>query len=138
LVLAVCTAQPAPAFTVPEKPSGYVNDAAGLLSPGTESRLEAILRQFDETTSNQVVVATFPSLDGGSLEDLSIQIAEKWKAGTAKKDNGVLLLVFKEERAVRIEVGYGLEGALPDALCAQIIRNVIVPNFRAGDFDGGI
>lgn len=126
------------AFTFPEKPSGYVDDRAGMLSASARERLESALREFDASTSNQLVVATFPSLEGGSLEDISIRLAQQWKPGTAKKDNGILLLVFKEDRAVRIEVGYGLEGALPDARCAQIIRNEIVPRFRAGDVDGGI
>jgi uncharacterized protein len=126
------------ALDVPEKPASYVNDRAGMMSPAAREALESKLAQFDKETSNQLVVATFESLEGGSLEDFSIRLAEKWRPGTAKKDNGVILLVFKQDREVRIEVGYGLEGAMPDALAKRIISNEIVPSFKAGDFDGGI
>jgi uncharacterized protein len=129
---------PAYALSIPEKPQNYVNDYAGILSENAKAELESRLFGFEKETSNQVVVATFQSLEGEVLEDFSIRLAEKWKIGQAKNDNGVILLIFKEDRAVRIEVGYGLEGALPDALCAQIIRQVIVPAFRQGDFDGGV
>lgn len=126
------------ALEIPARPTGYVNDTIGLLTGQTKASLEATLADFEKTTSNQVVVAIFNSLDGQSLEDFSIRLAEKWKIGQKDKNNGVILLIFKEDRKVRIEVGYGLEGALPDALCSQIIRNEFVPAFRAGDFDGGV
>ena len=126
------------ALTVPEKPEAYVNDYAGLLSADARQKLESVLAGFEKETSNQVVVAIFSGLEGQVLEDFSIRLAEKWKIGTKKNDNGVILLIFKEDRAVRIEVGYGLEGALPDALAKQIIQNEIVPSFKAGDFDGGV
>ena len=129
---------PASALTIPEKPRSYVNDYAGLLSETARQKLEGVLGAFEQETSNQIVVAVFPSLEGEVLEDLSIRIADKWKVGTKKNDNGILLLVFRDDHAVRIEVGYGLEGALPDALAGQIIRNEIVPSFRQGDYDGGI
>ena len=131
-------ASPAYALTVPEKPASYVTDTASLLSSGTKQQLEGILGDFEKETSNQVLVAIFPSLDGQVLEDFSIKLAEKWKAGTKKNDNGVILLVFRDDHAIRIEVGYGLEGPLPDALAGQIIRNEITPAFRQGDFDGGV
>lgn len=123
---------------IPPKPQGYVNDYAQLLSPAARSGLEAKLEAFEKATSNQVLVAIFPSLDGGSLEDFSIRLAEQWKIGTDKNDNGIILLIFKNDRKMRIEVGYGLEGALPDATAFQIIENEIVPRFRSGDFDGGV
>lgn len=138
LFFAMQAVHSAQALDVPDKPAGYVNDTAGILSPQAKSRLETTLRSFDERTSSQLVVAVFKSLEGGSLEDFSIRLAERWKPGTEKRDNGVILLIFKEDREVRIEVGYGLEGALPDALCSQIIQNVIVPAFRAGDYDRGV
>ena len=84
------------------------------------------------------MVAIFDSLEGGSLEDFSIHLAEKWKVGQKDKSNGVILLIFKSDRKVRIEVGYGLEGALPDVIANQIIQNEIVPNFRAGNYDAGV
>lgn len=126
------------ALSIPDRPEHYVNDYAGLLSPDTRRDLERTLADFERQTSTQVVVAIFESLEGGSLEDFSIRLAEKWKIGSEKNDNGVILLVFKNDRQIRIEVGYGLEGALPDALADRIIRGEIVPAFREGDFDGGL
>jgi len=126
------------ALQVPPRADGYVTDRAGLLSPAARQDLETVLRAFEEKTSNQVVVATFPSLEGDSLEDFSIRLAEAWKAGQKGKDNGVIFLIFKNDRKIRIEVGYGLEGVLTDALSGQIIRQVVAPYFRKGDYPGGI
>ncbi len=125
-------------ISIPEKPSGYVNDYANLLSPPAKEKLKNILYNFEKETTNQIVIATFDSLDGQSLEDFSIHLAQKWKAGTKKNDNGIILLIFKKEHEVRIEVGYGLEGVLPDIKADQIIRHEIVPAFKEGDFDSGI
>jgi uncharacterized protein len=126
------------ALQVPPRADGYVTDRAGLLSPAARENLETVLRAFEEKTSNQVVVATFPSLEGDSLEDFSMRLAEAWKAGQKRKDNGVIFLVFKNDRKMRIEVGYGLEGVLTDALSGQIISQVAAPYFRKGDYSGGI
>lgn len=126
------------ALEIPKRPEGYVSDYAAMLSPGTRASLEEKLRRFEEETSNQVVVVTFPSLEGEVLEDFSIRLAEQWKIGQKGKDNGVILLIFKEDRKVRIEVGYGLEGALTDAVAKLIIENEIVPRFRQEKFDEGI
>ena len=126
------------ALEVPKRADGYVTDRAGLLSPSSRAGLETALRVFEEKTSNQVVVATFPSLEGDSLEDFSMRLAEAWKAGQKKRDNGVIFLIFKNDRKIRIEVGYGLEGVLTDALSGEIIRGVVAPYFRKGDYDGGI
>jgi uncharacterized protein len=123
---------------VPSAPTGYVNDRAGMLDAASRAELEQKLKSFEETTSNQVIVATFPSLEGESLEDFSIRLAEKWKIGQKGRDNGAILLIFKNDRKLRIEVGYGLEGALPDATSKSIIENVITPRFKQGDFKGGI
>ena len=126
------------ALEVPKRADGYVTDQAGILSPAARANLEEILRAYEEKTSNQVVVATFPSLEGNSLEDFSLRLAETWKVGQKGRDNGVIFLIFKKDRKMRIEVGYGLEGVLPDALAGQIIRNVIAPYFRTGDYSNGI
>ena len=126
------------ALDVPDKPQSYVNDYASILSAGARQDLENVLGTFEKETSNQVFVAIFQGLDGQALEDFSIKLAEKWKVGTKKNDNGILLLIFRDDHAVRIEVGYGLEGALPDVLAGQIIRNEITPAFRQGDYDGGV
>ena len=126
------------ALSIPEKPQSYVNDYARLLSPAAHQTLETVLADFEKETTNQIVVAIFDSLEGQSLEDFSIRLAGQWKIGTKKNSNGVILVIFKQDRKVRIEVGYGLEGALPDAVASQIIRHTIVPAFREGDFDRGV
>ncbi|HOW88026.1 MAG TPA: TPM domain-containing protein [Candidatus Omnitrophota bacterium] len=126
------------ALQVPPRPDGYVTDRAGLLSPSTKAELETTLRNFETKTSNQVVVAVFPSLEGDSLEDFSIRLAETWKVGQKGRDNGVIFLIFKNDRKIRIEVGYGLEGVFPDALAGQIISQVVAPHFRKGDYEAGI
>lgn len=125
-------------FQIPEKPDGYITDRAALLSIPTRQQLEIQLHEFELQTSTQVVVATFRSMEGGSLEDISIRIAQQWKIGQKDRNNGVLFLIFKDDRQMRIEVGYGLEGVLTDALSAQIIRNEVVPYFRSGEYESGI
>lgn len=123
---------------IPDKPQAYVNDYAGLLSESESSQLEQRLKSFETETSNQVVVATFPSLEGDSIEDVSVRLAEKWKVGQKSRDNGVILLVFKNDRKLRIEVGYGLEGVLTDAVSKSIILNEITPSFKKADYFTGI
>lgn len=126
------------ALEIPAKPDGYVTDSSALLSPAARTRLENTLRLFEEKTSTQVLVAIFPSLEGESLEDFSIRLAEAWKPGQKTRDNGIVFLIFRDDRKIRIEVGYGLEGALTDALSASIIRDIVAPQFRAGNFDEGV
>lgn len=118
--------------------AGRVNDTAGILSSQTVTELEALLKAHEDSTSNQVVVLTIPSLGGADLEEYSMKVFEAWKPGQASKDNGVLLLVARDDRKLRIEVGNGLEGDLPDITCGHIIRNEIVPRFKDGDYDGGV
>ena len=117
---------------------GRVNDYAGILSSQTISGLNAVLKSFEDSTSNQIAVLTINTLDGGSLEDFSVKVAQTWKLGQKGKDNGVLLLVVKDDRKIRIEVGYGLEGTLTDALCSVITQREILPKFKRGDYDGGV
>lgn len=118
--------------------SGRVNDQASLLDSAAVQRIEASLASLEAETGAQVVVLTIPSLDGEVLEDFSIRVVEQWKLGRAGVDDGVLLLVARDDRKLRIEVGYGLEGALPDVVARRIIDEIIVPEFRNGDFEGGI
>ncbi|MCC6141669.1 MAG: TPM domain-containing protein [Nitrospira sp.] len=118
--------------------TGRVMDLAHVLSTGETDRLTADLQTHETATGNQVVVLTLPSLEGEPLEPFAHRVATTWKLGQKGTDNGALLLVALKERKVRIEVGYGLEGALTDAKSAQIIRNEMVPSFRAGNFPGGI
>ncbi len=123
---------------IPTKPDGYVTDRAQLLSSAAKEQLEQNLYAFEQSTSTQIVVGIFPSLEDESLEDVSIRLAEQWKIGQAGQDNGVILLIFPNDRKLRIETGYGLEGVLTDAVASQIISGVIAPRFRDGDFDGGV
>lgn len=118
--------------------SARVNDLAGLLSTQTTAELEALLKAHEDSTSNQLAILIIPGLEGEVLEEYSLRVAESWKLGKKGNDNGVLLLIAHAERKVRIEVGSGLEGALPDIVCGQIIRNEIVPRFRRDDYDGGV
>jgi uncharacterized protein len=118
--------------------SGRVGDLAHVLPASTVESLSAQLAAHETQTGNQVAVLILPSLEGEPLEEFSHRVATVWKLGQKGTDNGVLLLVAIRERKVRIEVGYGLEGALTDARSAQIIRNDIVPRFRAGDLSGGV
>jgi uncharacterized protein len=115
-----------------------VNDYAGMLSSYTEKQLEGILRDLEQTDSTQIVVLTIPSLEGEVLEEFSIKVADAWKIGQKGFDNGAILLIAKADREMRIEVGYGLEGSLTDLMSGRIIRDVIVPRFRAGNFDQGL
>jgi len=124
---------------VPSRPDNYVTDLAGILDNGTKARLDSLLRELEQKTTAQIMVLTIDSLKGASLEEFSIDVAHnKWKIGQKGKDNGVLLLVVHGDRKYRFEVGYGLEGVLPDSLVGSIGRQYLVPNFRKGDYDRGI
>lgn len=124
---------------LPPKPDKYVEDAAGVLSPQAEAALNSKLDQFERGTSCQVLVATFPEVPADyQMEDFTQRTAEAWGVGQKQGDNGAVLFLFPGSRKLRIEVGYGLEGAVPDALAKRIIEREIVPSFRAGDFDGGV
>ncbi len=115
-----------------------VNDYAHLLSPATIAQLDNSLKYFEQQESTQIVVLTVPTLSGDSLDDFSIRVADKWKIGQKGLDNGAILLIAKKERKLRIEVGYGLEGKLTDLVSGRIIRNVILPWFKQGNFDQGV
>jgi uncharacterized protein len=137
LVAAVAAVAGAAPMEVPFL-SGRVNDQAGLLSDSFESELEQRLRKLEEDTGAQVAVLTVPSLDGEPIEDLSIRVVDAWKLGREGVDDGVLILIARDERRMRIEVGYGLEGAITDAQAGRIVDGLMAPRFREGDFDGGV
>jgi len=118
--------------------TGRVNDNAGVLSDATRRSLSERLKAHEEKTTNQVVVLTVPSLEGENIEDYADAVFKAWKLGQKGKDNGILVVVAPNDRRMRIEVGYGLEGTLPDGAAGDIIRNVMTPRFSSGDFDGGI
>jgi uncharacterized protein len=134
LALSVCTGQ---AADVPYLTGRVVDDAA-ILSQGAHDRLTEIARAHEQKTTNQIVVLTVPTLAGESIEGYAQQVFETWRLGQKGKDNGVLVIVAPNDRRMRIEVGYGLEGDLPDAEAARIIRNQMTPRFKANDFDGGL
>ncbi len=136
LVLLILTLWPAATLEVP-KLQGRVNDLAGLISRGTEAELERRIAELESSDSTQLVILTITSLEGEALEEYSLRVAEEWGIGQKGYDNGALLLVSKNDREVRLEVGYGLEGNLTDLLAGRIIDNEILPNFSAGRFDAG-
>jgi uncharacterized protein len=123
---------------IPEHGGKWVHDEAGVLSGGAVVQLEAILNAERDSTSNQIAVLVIRSLEDDAIEDYALRVAEAWGLGKKDRDNGVLLLIAMEDRQMRIEVGYGLEGVLTDAVSSQINRNEIAPHFRQGDFDAGI
>lgn len=122
----------------PPRLGGRVNDYAGLLSPGTAATLEKRLSDFERDQSTQVVLLTIPSLQGDDIDQFAIRVVDSWKIGQKGKDNGVLLVIAKAERRVRIEVGMGLQGVLPDITASRIIRDTMRPHLKRGDFDAGI
>jgi uncharacterized protein len=116
---------------------GRVNDYAGMISPEVAARIEKKLADFEVSDSTQVVVVTVDSLDGEPIEDFGIRLADAWKIGQEKKDNGVIFIVSKTDRRMRIEVGRGLEGVLTDLRAGRIIDNVVRPDFKNGEYDKG-
>ena len=124
---------------LPPAPAAYFNDYAGVVSSATAQNLNARLQQFERDTSNQIVVAIFPRMESASsIEDYTVRVAQSWGVGQKGKNNGAVLFVFVASHQLYIQVGYGLEGALPDATCKAIIDNEIKPRFRAGDYNGGL
>jgi uncharacterized protein len=134
------TLRPAEALPagVPATPSQPVVDLAGLLSSGTETQLNQALRAQWKAGRFQLAVLTVPDLGGRAIEDLSIRVARAWALGGEDADNGVLLLIAKGDRKLRIEVGQKLEGTLTDVACKRIIEDVMKPSLRAGDFDQAV
>lgn len=138
LLAVLCGFQIATAFTIPTAPTGYVNDYANVLTSDIKVQLEKELQLFAASTTNEIAVVTVPDLGGDTVEHYATKLFESWKIGKAKQDNGVLLLVVVSDYKLRIEVGYGLEGALPDILAKNIIDTAITPSFKNGDYDTGI
>lgn len=140
LLVTVALAAATTAFAAFKVPSlrGPVVDDAGLLDAATERLLDQGLRRLWSAGGSQVAVLTVPTLDGMAIEQASIAVTDAWKLGSATQDNGILLMVARDERSVRIEVGQGREGELTDAYARRIIDQVIVPHFKSGDFDRGV
>lgn len=135
LIQTALRAQP----SVPPLWDHRVHDEAHILSAAAIDQLETILKAHEDSTSNQIGVLIIPSLDGAILEDYSLHVAhDVWKLGQKDKDNGILLLIAVDDRKMRIEVGEGLEGVVPDIVASRIIRNEIAPAFRDQDYDRGV
>jgi uncharacterized protein len=127
------------AEVIPPRPAQWFNDYAGVVSPATAARLNQTLQDFERESSSQVVVAVFQKMESpSSIEDYTVRVAQAWQVGQKDKKNGVVLFVFVQDHKMFIQVGYGLEGTLPDATCKRIIENEIKPRFRNNDFDGGL
>lgn len=120
------------------KPVGYVNDFAGVISTENKDNLNSYLKELDKKTSAEVAVVTLTSLKGNSIEDVSLGIGRNWGIGKKGKNNGVLVLVAINDKKMRIEVGYGLEGAIPDGKAGRIRNNYMIPAFRQGNYEKGI
>lgn len=124
---------------IPPVPAQYFNDYARVVPAETSRRLNRMLEDFEKATSSQLLVAVFPKMESASsIEDYTMRIYDAWKPGQKNKDNGAILLVFIQDRKARIATGYGLEGAMPDALCKSIIDNEITPRFKQNDYAGGL
>ncbi len=126
------------AYTSPGSSDGYITDFAEILSPETESMLESELAQFTASTTIEIAVVTVNSLDGDDVATYANELFREWGIGKEETNNGLLLLVAPNEREMRIEVGYGLEGVVPDITAGQIIEELITPAFKLGDYDGGV
>ena len=127
------------AEVIPPPPAQYFNDYASVASASTVLQLNQTLENFERQSSDQILVAVFPKMQSdSSIEDYTVRVARSWQAGQKAKNNGAILFVFVQDHKMFLQVGYGLEGVLPDALCKRIIDQQISPRFKAGDFDGGL
>lgn len=136
-LVALAMALPLRAAEVPYL-SGRVVDNAEILAPAVRERVSGMLKAHEERTSNQIAVLTVPTIHGESIEEYALKVFEEWKLGRKDKDNGVLVVVVPQDRKMRIEVGYGLEGTLTDVAASRTIRNVMTPQFKSGDYNRGI
>lgn len=136
-VAAIVLTRPANAFAIPA-PAGFVNDFAGILTPEQKQTLETSLADYEKTSGNEIAVALIKSLGGDTVENVAVRVFEEWKIGKKGKDNGILFLAAIDDRKMRIEVGYGLEPLLTDAEAGDIIRSVIAPEFKSGNYAAGV
>lgn len=136
--IVVLVAAASSALDVPPAPTQWVTDKAGILDASQVETLNRKLSDFEQSSGAQFLIYIFPSLGGEALEDFTIRCATKWKVGQKKYDNGLILFVFVQEKKLRIEVGYGLEGTMTDAFSSRVIRDYIAPHFRQGDWYGGL
>ena len=123
---------------LPSQPSGMVNDYADMLSTNEEYNLEQKLRSYRDTTSNVIVIAIINSLEGYSREEIATELMNNWRIWEGERYNGVLILISKTDRELKIEIGYGLEGAIPDAMANRIVQDILIPNLRNGSVYQGL
>jgi len=127
------------AEVIPPRPAHYFNDYANVASSQTGRELDLQLAQFERDSSNQILVAIYPRMQSeSSVEDYTVRVAQAWGVGQKGRNNGAVLFVFVQDRQMFIQVGYGLEGALPDGVCHLIVENELKPRFRQGDYAGGL
>jgi uncharacterized membrane protein YgcG len=126
------------AYTSPGQPTGFVNDYAKILSPDQKNALETKLHNFSASTTNEIAVVTLATTGDESIEEYAVNLFKEWGIGTKQNDNGVLLLIATDDRAMRIEVGYGLESVVTDGESSALIRNTLTPAFRKNNFYDGI
>ena len=137
MLIAAALAVPAGGQPLPGRPADYVVDRAGVMDRDTIQRLNGYLQELEHKTGAQMIVLTVKSTDGAPIRDYGLRVAEKWKLGRKDRDNGVLVVVAVNDRQYTIEVGYGLEGTLPDSFCGRVGREVFVPQFKQGHFGAG-
>ena len=123
---------------LPSQPTGMVNDYADMLSTNEEYKLEQKLRSYRDTTSNVIVIAIINSLEGYSREEIATELMNNWRIWEGERYNGVLILISKTDRELKIEIGYGLEGAIPDAMANRIVQDILIPNLRNGSVYQGL
>ncbi len=122
----------------PVQSQGYVNDYADLIDPSDKAKMSRLLEELEQKTTAQVAVVTILTTQPETIEGYAVKLFQKWGIGQKGKDNGILFLIAHKDRRVRIETGYGLEGAVPDVLCHKIINNLVVPAFKSGEYSKGI
>ena len=138
-LVSLATTSVVAAEIIPPAPTRYFNDYAHVISSATVERLNRMLEDFEKQTSSQILVVLYPKMQSDSaVEDYTVRVARAWRAGQTGRNNGAILFIFVQDRKIRLEVGYGLEGALPDVLAKRIIEDEIGPHFRQGDYDGGV
>lgn len=138
VALTLCTFISSLCWGIPARPQGWVSDFAGILSQQTTSQINAICAEVKSTTGAEIAVVTVNSLEGMEIEEYAVRLFSQWGIGERDKDNGVLLLIAPNERKARIEVGYGLEPIITDGRAGEILRGVVLPYFRQGDYNQGV
>ncbi|MCB2065979.1 MAG: TPM domain-containing protein [Erythrobacter sp.] len=138
MLLAFGSMASAQTYNFPPRPDGPVYDGANILSPATEAQLDQQLRDYNRETGHAIIIATIPSLEGANLESYATALFTDWGIGGEQRDTGLLLLIARDDRKMRIEVGYGLHPYFGGIMAGRVINDVITPRFREGDFDGGV